>query len=78
MQLAQRRRPKSLPACLSGVDVVTKARTGTGKTLAFLIPAIEQVICQEYHQKCNIVVAMLHALQFSENCSNLEGTILDS
>ena len=38
---------KSLPACLTGVDVVTKARTGTGKTLAFLIPAIEQVTCLE-------------------------------
>jgi DEAD/DEAH box helicase len=33
----------SLPVCLSGSDVICKAKTGTGKTLAFLIPAIEQV-----------------------------------
>jgi ATP-dependent RNA helicase MSS116 len=33
----------SLPVCLSGVDVVCKAKTGTGKTLAFLIPAIERL-----------------------------------
>ncbi len=33
----------SLPAILSGADAVVKAKTGTGKTLAFLIPGIEQV-----------------------------------
>ena len=27
--------------CLSGTDVVAKAKTGTGKTLGFLIPAVE-------------------------------------
>lgn len=27
----------------AGVDVVCKAKTGTGKTLAFLIPALEQL-----------------------------------
>ncbi len=33
----------SLPACLSGQDVLAKAKTGTGKTLAFMIPVVEQV-----------------------------------
>ncbi len=33
----------AIPACQRGQDVVCKAKTGTGKTLAFLIPAIEQV-----------------------------------
>jgi ATP-dependent RNA helicase MSS116 len=33
----------SLPACLSGVDVVCKAKTGSGKTIAFLLPAIERI-----------------------------------
>jgi len=32
---------QSLPVALSGVDVLAKAKTGTGKTLSFLIPAIE-------------------------------------
>ena len=29
---------QSLPVALTGVDVVGKAKTGTGKTLSFLIP----------------------------------------
>lgn len=29
---------------LSGIDVLVKAKTGTGKTLGFLIPAIELLI----------------------------------
>ncbi|KAK2385071.1 DEA(D/H)-box RNA helicase family protein [Trifolium repens] len=34
----------SLPVCLEGVDVMVKAKTGTGKTAAFLLPAIETVL----------------------------------
>ncbi len=30
-----------IPPLLSGKDVLGQARTGTGKTLAFLIPALE-------------------------------------
>ena len=33
----------SLPVCLSGKDVLARAKTGTGKTLAFLIPSIERL-----------------------------------
>ena len=33
----------SLPVCLRGADVCVKAKTGTGKTLAFLIPAFERL-----------------------------------
>lgn len=32
-----------IPACLGQDDVIAKARTGTGKTLAFVIPMIEKV-----------------------------------
>jgi superfamily II DNA/RNA helicase len=32
---------QSIPEIIKGGDVFVKARTGTGKTLAFLIPAIE-------------------------------------
>lgn len=32
-----------IPACLGQEDVIAKARTGTGKTLAFIIPIIEKV-----------------------------------
>eukprot|EP00983_Pelagomonas_calceolata_P119990 1160658-Pelagomonas_calceolata.AAC.3 len=34
---------QSLPACLAGGDVLAKAKTGTGKTIGFLIPVIESV-----------------------------------
>jgi len=35
---------QSLPVALTGVDVLAKAKTGTGKTLSFLIPAIEEAL----------------------------------
>jgi ATP-dependent RNA helicase MSS116 len=34
----------TLSACLEGKDVLVKARTGTGKSAAFLLPAIETVL----------------------------------
>ncbi|XP_059640204.1 probable DEAD-box ATP-dependent RNA helicase 48 [Cornus florida] len=34
----------TLSACLDGKDALVKARTGTGKTAAFLLPAIETVL----------------------------------
>ncbi|GLC52864.1 hypothetical protein PLESTB_000682300 [Pleodorina starrii] len=34
----------AIPVCLGPADVVAKAKTGTGKTLAFVIPAIEKVL----------------------------------
>lgn len=36
----------TIQPCLSGVDVVAKAKTGTGKTLGFLIPAVELGLIQ--------------------------------
>ncbi|KAH1251420.1 DEAD-box ATP-dependent RNA helicase 48 [Glycine max] len=37
-------REASLPICLEGMDAVVKAKTGTGKNVAFLLPAIETVL----------------------------------
>src|SRR5882757_190017 len=34
---------KSIPPALTGADVVATAQTGTGKTLAFLIPIVEKL-----------------------------------
>ena len=34
---------KSIPPALSGADVVATAQTGTGKTLAFLIPIVQKL-----------------------------------
>lgn len=35
-----------LPHCLAGSDILAKAKTGTGKTLAFLIPTVERLFRQ--------------------------------
>jgi superfamily II DNA/RNA helicase len=32
---------QSIPMAVSGNDLLVKAKTGTGKTLSFLVPAIE-------------------------------------
>ncbi|KAM0748076.1 DEAD-domain-containing protein [Meredithblackwellia eburnea MCA 4105] len=37
----------TLPVCLTGLDVLAQAKTGTGKTLAFLIPCIERLVRAE-------------------------------
>ncbi|KAG1361279.1 DEAD-box ATP-dependent RNA helicase 48 [Cocos nucifera] len=34
----------ALPVCLEGKDALVKAKTGTGKSVAFLLPAIEAVL----------------------------------
>ena len=34
---------KAIPALLSGVDVVAMARTGSGKTAAFLVPMLDKL-----------------------------------
>src|SRR5271168_152866 len=36
----------SIPVALEGKDVLATAQTGTGKTLAFLIPVIEKLLAQ--------------------------------
>eukprot|EP00940_MAST-03C_sp_MAST-3C-sp2_P001790 g1790.t1 len=47
----------SIPVTLTGVDILAKAKTGTGKTLAFLIPAIDRVMkTPEQHRRGKISV----------------------
>ena len=39
---------KTLLPALAGMDVLARARTGTGKTVGFLVPSIERV--QQQHR----------------------------
>ena len=48
----------TIPISLSGVDVLAKAKTGTGKTLAFLIPTIENIINSKAHSQSNGILAL--------------------
>lgn len=42
---------KALPVVLSGSDTVVMARTGSGKTVAFLIPLLETLLASEQQQQ---------------------------
>ncbi|KAF3089264.1 hypothetical protein TWF569_001727 [Orbilia oligospora] len=49
---------KTIPVSLSGADLIARAKTGTGKTLAFLIPSISKLLNSglkkpEYPQNIN-------------------------
>ena len=46
----------AIPPALEGRDVLATAQTGTGKTLAFLIPAIEKMMTQEKHRQVSTLV----------------------
>lgn len=39
---------KSLPHLLAGKDLVGKAKTGSGKTMAFLLPALEILLKERF------------------------------
>ncbi len=72
---------RSIPPALAGADVVATAQTGTGKTLAFLIPIIEilsaNAASKENRRGSSCVRALILAptrelaLQIAESFSNL-------
>jgi len=47
---------KTWEAALSGKDVIGRARTGTGKTLAFLLPSLERVLQNPVENKVKILI----------------------
>ena len=65
---------KSIPLILNGDDVLGSAQTGTGKTAAFAIPIIQQLINSELNQQKNRKISSLIvtptrelAIQIEEN-----------
>ena len=65
----------AIPQALEGKDVLATAQTGTGKTLAFLIPVIE-MLQREPSQKVRVLVLLPTrelAIQVNEEYEKLAG-----
>jgi ATP-dependent RNA helicase DDX6/DHH1 len=63
---------ESIPIALTGRDILARAKNGTGKTAAFVIPALEKVIPKlEKIQALLLVPTRELALQTSQVCKTL-------
>ena len=66
---------QAIPSALEGKDVLATAQTGTGKTLAFLIPLIE-MLCHESSREVHALVLLPTrelAIQVNEEYEKLRG-----
>jgi len=66
----------AIPPALDGNDVLATAQTGTGKTLAFLIPVIEKIMAQEKHRHVSTLILVPTrelAMQIHEVYESLRG-----
>ncbi|KAI8907066.1 hypothetical protein PhCBS80983_g04070 [Powellomyces hirtus] len=63
---------ESIPIALAGRDILARAKNGTGKTAAFIIPALEKVnLTKSRIQTLILVPTRELALQTSQVCRNL-------
>ena len=63
-----------IPALFAGKDVIARAQTGTGKTLAFLIPLMEKIDAnKKYVQALIIAPTRELAMQISTEAKKLAG-----
>nr|WCZ58324.1 DEAD-box ATP-dependent RNA helicase 8 [Paratrimastix eleionoma] len=63
---------EAIPLALTGADILARAKNGTGKTAAFLIPALEKLdITKNYIQVLVLVPTRELALQTSGICKEL-------
>jgi ATP-dependent RNA helicase DDX6/DHH1 len=63
---------ESIPVALSGRDVLARAKNGTGKTAAFVIPALERINPKVSKIQCLILVPTRElAMQTSQVCKTL-------
>jgi ATP-dependent RNA helicase RhlE len=69
----------AIPQALEGKDVLATAQTGTGKTLAFVIPIMEQLLAQELPGIAALVLVPTRelAMQVAEVYNTLRGKRLE-
>ncbi|NMO94507.1 DEAD/DEAH box helicase [Paenibacillus lemnae] len=69
---------ESIPLLLDGKDVIARARTGTGKTLAFLLPILRKIDpARSYPQALIVAPTRELALQITEEARKLAEGIPD-
>src|SRR5713101_1044523 len=70
----------AIPQALSGKDILATAQTGTGKTLAFLVPIIERLMREPAAGVAALVLLPTRelAMQVAEQYDALRGTDLPS
>src|SRR6476620_7254071 len=47
---------EAIPIVMAGQDLIAKAPTGTGKTAAFVIPALERLLTAKTRQKPRVLI----------------------
>ncbi|KAA8492571.1 DEAD-box ATP-dependent RNA helicase 8 [Porphyridium purpureum] len=63
---------EAIPVALAGRDILARAKNGTGKTAAFMIPALEKVDTSRNVIQCLVLVPTRElALQHAQVCKNL-------
>ncbi len=63
---------KTIPVVLEGQDVIAQAQTGTGKTLAFVLPMLERINCEAPYVQALVVTPTRElALQITEEVNKL-------
>lgn len=63
---------ESIPIALAGRDILARAKNGTGKTAAFLIPTLEKIVPERQECQALILVPTRElALQTSQVCKQL-------
>ncbi|OEH86456.1 DEAD/DEAH box helicase [Desulfuribacillus stibiiarsenatis] len=69
---------RAIPVILDGKDVIAQAQTGTGKTLAFVLPILEKIDIESSHVQALIVtptreLAIQITTEIKKMIENLEG-----
>lgn len=63
---------EAIPVALAGIDILARAKNGTGKTAAYLIPTLERVNPKQGHIQALVLVPTRElALQTSQVCKTL-------